>query len=153
MKDFIAHARKNLVPNRGRIQFFKDGQEFLPNVQAIATPGHTVGHTMFIITSGDKSICNIGDLTNHQILFTERPRTETHTTPTPSRRWRRASRCWTCWLRTGFRCSAITFRGPASAMSRSGVTASAIIPRRCRWRCSPVPRRGRLSTGRKELQV
>ncbi len=76
MKDFIAHARKNLVPHRGRIQFFKDGQEFLPSVQAIATPGHTVGHTMFMITSGGTSICNIGDLTNHQILFTERPRTE-----------------------------------------------------------------------------
>ena len=76
MKDFIAHARKNLVPHRGRIQFFKDGQEFLPSVQAIASPGHTVGHTMFMITSGGKSICNIGDLTNHQILFTERPRTE-----------------------------------------------------------------------------
>ena len=29
-----------------------------------------------MITSGGKSICNIGDLTNHQILFTEQPRTE-----------------------------------------------------------------------------
>ena len=76
MKDFILHARKNLVPNRSRVQFYKDGQEFLPGVQAISAPGHTVGHTMFMITSGGKSLCNIGDLTHHQVLLMERPRTE-----------------------------------------------------------------------------
>ena len=35
LKDFIVHARKNLLPVRDRIVFFKDGQEFLPGVQAI----------------------------------------------------------------------------------------------------------------------
>jgi glyoxylase-like metal-dependent hydrolase (beta-lactamase superfamily II) len=38
-------ARKNLIPNRDRIVFYKDGQEVLPGVQAMHTPGHTVGHT------------------------------------------------------------------------------------------------------------
>src|SRR6266446_6959585 len=45
LKDFVLHARKNLLPVRDRLVFFKDGQEFLPGVQAIAAPGHTVGHT------------------------------------------------------------------------------------------------------------
>jgi len=42
LKDFIAHARKNLMPVRDRIVFFKDGQEFLPGVTAIAAPGQNV---------------------------------------------------------------------------------------------------------------
>ena len=74
LKDFIAHARKNLLPVRDRLVFFKDGQEFLPGVQAIAAPGHTVGHTIFMITSNGKSLCFVGDLSHHPILLLEKPR-------------------------------------------------------------------------------
>ena len=68
-------ARKNLPPYRDRIVFIKDGQEILPGVQAMQTPGHTVGHTVYMITSGGKTICNIGDVAHHVILF-EHPRIE-----------------------------------------------------------------------------
>ncbi len=49
-----AAAEKNLKPNRDRMVFFKDGQEFLPGITAIGAPGHTVGHTVFKISSGGK---------------------------------------------------------------------------------------------------
>ncbi len=75
-KDFVAHARKNLLPYRDRIAFIKDGQEFLPGITAMAAPGHTVGHTIYMITSEGKSACFLGDLTHHQILLVERPRLE-----------------------------------------------------------------------------
>jgi glyoxylase-like metal-dependent hydrolase (beta-lactamase superfamily II) len=75
-KAFVDHARKNLLPYRDRIVFVKDGQEFLPGITAMAAPGHTVGHTVFMVTSEGKSIALIGDLTHHQILLTEKPRTE-----------------------------------------------------------------------------
>ena len=75
-KDFIVHARKNLLPVRDRLMFYKDGQEFLPGVQAMAAPGHTVGHHIFMITSGDKSLAFLADLTHHQILLLEKPRME-----------------------------------------------------------------------------
>ncbi len=75
-KAFIEHARKNLLPYRDRLVFIKDGQEFLPGIQALAAPGHTVGHTIFMITSDGKTMCNVGDLTHHQILLVERPRME-----------------------------------------------------------------------------
>lgn len=75
-KAFIEHARKNLLPYRNRIVFIKDGQEFLPGIQAMAAPGHTVGHTVFMITSDGKTLCNVGDLTHHQVLLVERPRIE-----------------------------------------------------------------------------
>jgi len=74
LKDFIVHARKNLLPVRDRLVFFKDGEEFLPGVQAISAPGHTVGHTIFMINSNGKSLAFLGDLTHHPILLLEKPR-------------------------------------------------------------------------------
>ncbi|MDX2155209.1 MAG: MBL fold metallo-hydrolase [Hyphomicrobiaceae bacterium] len=75
-KDFVAHARKNLLPYRDRIKFIKDGEEFLPGITAMSAPGHTVGHTIFMIQSEGKQLCFIGDLTHHQVLLVERPRLE-----------------------------------------------------------------------------
>ena len=76
MQPFVEGARKNLLPNRDRMVFFKDGQEFLPGIQAMSAPGHTVGHTIFMITSDGKSLAAIGDLTHHQVLLLEKPRIE-----------------------------------------------------------------------------
>jgi glyoxylase-like metal-dependent hydrolase (beta-lactamase superfamily II) len=76
LKDFIAVARKNLLPVRNRIIFYKDGQEFLPGIQALAAPGHTVGHTIFMITSKGKSLAYLADLSHHPILLLEKPRME-----------------------------------------------------------------------------
>lgn len=73
MKTFIETTRKQLLPLRERIEFFKDGQEFIPGIQAIAAPGHTVGHTVFMISSEGKSICNIADLAHHHVIPVERP--------------------------------------------------------------------------------
>jgi glyoxylase-like metal-dependent hydrolase (beta-lactamase superfamily II) len=74
LKDFVVHARKNLLPVRDRLVFYNDGQEFLPGVQAMAAPGHTVGHHIFMITSEGKSFAFLADLTHHQILLMEKPR-------------------------------------------------------------------------------
>src|SRR5262245_32294967 len=74
LKAFIAGARARLLPNRDRVVFIKDGQEFLPGVQAMAAPGHTVGHTVFMITSQGKTICNGGDIAHHHVVVVENPR-------------------------------------------------------------------------------
>jgi glyoxylase-like metal-dependent hydrolase (beta-lactamase superfamily II) len=68
-------ARKNLLPNRDRIVFYKDGQDVLPGVQAMHTPGHTVGHTSFVINSGGQSLFLVGDITHH-VLLIEKPQME-----------------------------------------------------------------------------
>jgi glyoxylase-like metal-dependent hydrolase (beta-lactamase superfamily II) len=73
LKAFVVHARKNLLPVRDRLVFFKDGQEFLPGVVALAAPGHTVGHHMFMVTSNGKSFAFLGDLTHHAVLLLEKP--------------------------------------------------------------------------------
>lgn len=76
MKAFVAGARKQLLPNRDRVVFVRDGQEFLPGVQAISAPGHTVGHAVYMITSQGKTICNVGDIAHHHVLVVEQPRLE-----------------------------------------------------------------------------
>jgi len=76
MQPFVEGARKNLLPVRDRMVFFKDGEEFLPGIQAVSAPGHTVGHTIFMVTSDGKTMAAIGDLTHHHILLVEKPRIE-----------------------------------------------------------------------------
>ena len=74
LKDFIAGTRKHLLPNRDRMVFVRDGQEFLPGIQAMAAPGHTVGHTVYLISSQGKTLCNAGDISHHHTMMVENPR-------------------------------------------------------------------------------
>ena len=76
LKPFVEHARKNLMPVRDRLVFFKDGQEFLPGVTAISAPGHTIGHTIFMVKAGGQQFAFLGDLTHHPVLLLEKPRLE-----------------------------------------------------------------------------
>ena len=76
LKAFYDQAHKNLSPNRDRLHFVKDHEEFLPGITALYAPGHTVGHTIFMINSAGKSLCYIGDLTHHPVLLMQKPLTE-----------------------------------------------------------------------------
>ncbi len=73
---FLAQARKNLLPVKERIHFYRDGEEILPGVTALAAPGHTVSHSIFMISSGSQQLCYIGDLAHHPVLLLEHPRTQ-----------------------------------------------------------------------------
>ncbi|MBW8269254.1 MBL fold metallo-hydrolase [Caldovatus aquaticus] len=70
---FIEGAKKNLAAYRDRLVMVRDGQEVVPGVTAIATPGHTVGHYVYAITSGGTTLVNTGDLAHHQVLLLRRP--------------------------------------------------------------------------------
>jgi glyoxylase-like metal-dependent hydrolase (beta-lactamase superfamily II) len=76
LKSFVAHARQNLLPYKGRMNFVEDGKDVLPGIQAMAAPGHTVGHMVYIIKSGRETLAFTGDTTHHHILLTEKPKTE-----------------------------------------------------------------------------
>lgn len=47
----------------------KDGQDVVSGIKAVASPGHTVGHTSFLITSGDQTLCVTGDVLHHHVPF------------------------------------------------------------------------------------
>ena len=58
-------VQKHLLPLRERIVTVRDGQSFLPGVQAWLTPGHTPGHLAFLIDGG---ACLTGDVAFHDPL-------------------------------------------------------------------------------------
>jgi glyoxylase-like metal-dependent hydrolase (beta-lactamase superfamily II) len=72
----IGPIRDALLPLRDRMIFLKDGQDVVPGVQALLTPGHTVGHTSFVISSQGSSIVNIADLAHQPLLQMDNPRAE-----------------------------------------------------------------------------
>jgi glyoxylase-like metal-dependent hydrolase (beta-lactamase superfamily II) len=73
---YIGPIRDTLLPLRDRMIFLKDGQDVVPGVQALSTPGHTIGHTSFVISSQGSSIVYIGDLAHQPLLQMENPRVE-----------------------------------------------------------------------------
>lgn len=58
-------ARRNLGPSRERIVHFGDGDEIMPGIHAMATPGHTVCHTSFLIAVDGDQLFVSGDLAHH----------------------------------------------------------------------------------------
>jgi formate dehydrogenase accessory protein FdhD len=73
---YIGPIRDALLPLRDRMVFLKDGQDVVPGVQALSTPGHTVGHSSFVISSQGSSLVNIADLAHQPVLQMENPRAE-----------------------------------------------------------------------------
>jgi len=76
MTVFIDGAKKNLAAYRDRMMMIRDGQEVVPGITAMAAPGHTVGHHVFAISSGNQVVVNTGDLAHHQVLLLRRPALE-----------------------------------------------------------------------------
>src|SRR4029077_16056714 len=72
----IGPIRDTLLPLRNRIIFLKDGQDVVPGLQALSTPGHTVGHTSFVISSQGHSIVYLADLGHSPPLQMQYPRAE-----------------------------------------------------------------------------
>lgn len=73
MEPFIRGAQKNLNAYRDRMVMVQDGREVLPGVTAVSAPGHTVGHTVYAISSGPRVMVYTGDLAHHHILLLRRP--------------------------------------------------------------------------------
>jgi glyoxylase-like metal-dependent hydrolase (beta-lactamase superfamily II) len=60
-----AVARKNLVPNLDRLVCHHGNVEILPGIHAVPTPGHTIGHSSFVISDGNDQLFIAGDLAHH----------------------------------------------------------------------------------------
>jgi glyoxylase-like metal-dependent hydrolase (beta-lactamase superfamily II) len=48
-------------------------KEVAPGITSVAAPGHTPGHTAFVISSGNQSMMTIVDATNNAYLFVRNP--------------------------------------------------------------------------------
>src|SRR6204780_1015767 len=52
---------------------FAPGNEIAPGIVALAAPGHTPGHTVFAIYSGDQALLVLGDTAQHPAVFARHP--------------------------------------------------------------------------------
>ena len=53
----------------GHIKTFDGDVEVLPGISAVATPGHTPGHTSFIVSSAGAEVLIVGDAAHHPVHF------------------------------------------------------------------------------------
>jgi glyoxylase-like metal-dependent hydrolase (beta-lactamase superfamily II) len=61
--DVVGGARAKLQPalDAEQVTFYNDGDEIVSGIQAIATPGHTPGHSSFLIESGGNQLIHFVD--------------------------------------------------------------------------------------------
>lgn len=60
--DYIAGARRNLLPYLDQMTQFEPGAQLLPGIFAMSTPGHSPGHVSYIIGSGPDRHIFLGDV-------------------------------------------------------------------------------------------
>jgi glyoxylase-like metal-dependent hydrolase (beta-lactamase superfamily II) len=58
---FVTIARKNLEPVRDQVNLVDHESEIVPGIGAIPAPGHTPGHMVVSVSSGDERLLYIGD--------------------------------------------------------------------------------------------
>jgi glyoxylase-like metal-dependent hydrolase (beta-lactamase superfamily II) len=63
-------AKRRLEAIENSVEFFGDGEEILPGIQAVSTPGHTPGHMSFEVRGGSDAAMIVGDaIGNHHVAF------------------------------------------------------------------------------------
>ncbi|EHL97895.1 metallo-beta-lactamase domain protein [Acetobacteraceae bacterium AT-5844] len=72
MKPAFAAVKRRFEPYKGRTREISDG-EVLPGVVALSTPGHTPGHTSYLLSDGSAQALVLGDITNRPELNLAHP--------------------------------------------------------------------------------
>ena len=74
MKGVFANARRVLEAGlKKKVTPYEHGKDVAPGLQAVATLGHTPGHTSFILSSGSDKVFIQSDVTNHPAVFVTNP--------------------------------------------------------------------------------
>lgn len=69
----FANARRRFAPYASRVRRAGSNVEVLPGVQSIATPGHTPGHTSYLVADGAESLLVLGDVSGRPELSLPHP--------------------------------------------------------------------------------
>jgi glyoxylase-like metal-dependent hydrolase (beta-lactamase superfamily II) len=56
-----------------RVKTYEWGKEVAPGITAVSTPGHSFGHTSFVVASGSARTFVFSDVTNRPELFVRNP--------------------------------------------------------------------------------
>ena len=67
---FAVGAKRRMEAIEGSVELFEDGQEILPGIAALASPGHTPGHMSFEVRNGSDAAMIVGDaIGDHHVAF------------------------------------------------------------------------------------
>jgi glyoxylase-like metal-dependent hydrolase (beta-lactamase superfamily II) len=69
----ISDAQTFYRVGKERLKIVKPGQVLFGAVELVAAPGHTPGHTAFLIGSGENRVLHIVDTAHHYVLMLSRP--------------------------------------------------------------------------------
>ena len=69
----VQQVKQGLAPIMGGLQTYADGDQLAPGLTAIAAPGHTEGHFVFLLEMNGERLMLGSDTANHPVAFFERP--------------------------------------------------------------------------------
>jgi glyoxylase-like metal-dependent hydrolase (beta-lactamase superfamily II) len=73
LKGNFNNVRRVFGPMAKDVKQYEAGKEIAPGVTAVAAPGHTPGHTAYVVSSGSGKLILMSDTTNHPALFVRHP--------------------------------------------------------------------------------
>ncbi|MBF9233365.1 MBL fold metallo-hydrolase [Microvirga alba] len=73
MKGGFQGVRRVFGPIAKDVKRYEADKEILPGLTSIAAPGHTPGHTSYMLSSGAGRLMIMSDVTNHPALFVRNP--------------------------------------------------------------------------------
>lgn len=73
MKPTFLNQRRIFGDIAGQVTHYQPGKEVAPGIVALPAPGHTPGHTVFAIHSGNQSLLVLSDTAQHPAVFARHP--------------------------------------------------------------------------------
>jgi glyoxylase-like metal-dependent hydrolase (beta-lactamase superfamily II) len=73
MKPAFQGVRRVFGPIANDVKRYAMDKEVVPGLTSVAAPGHTPGHTAYILSSGSGKLMVMSDVTNHPALFVRNP--------------------------------------------------------------------------------
>ena len=73
MKETFRNQRRIFADIAKQVARFTPGKEVAPGIVTLAAPGHTPGHTVFAVHSGNDSLMVLSDTAQHPAVFARHP--------------------------------------------------------------------------------
>lgn len=73
MQMLVQVARRNINAAKNRLRMYNDGDTLLGCLQMLVVPGHTPGHSIIKIYSGNEELFHIADIVHSEIISFEHP--------------------------------------------------------------------------------
>jgi glyoxylase-like metal-dependent hydrolase (beta-lactamase superfamily II) len=73
MKNYFANVKKTFAGIESKVTKYDWGREVAPGITSVEAPGHTPGHSAFVVASGNSKILVQSDVTNIPEFFLRNP--------------------------------------------------------------------------------